>query len=131
MSYVRFADDDWTSDVYVFEDVSGGWTTYVANRHWVWDVELPPPIDLVEDYEGWTERHQKVMAMLGDRINFGPTSEDSEYGHWVALPSSDGYYNHRTPGECADHLERLASLGFHVPAGVVDDLRAEQKEMRL
>ena len=118
MSYARFSDDDWTSDVYVFADVGGGWTTFAASQHWDWESELPEPVEMTEDPDAWTERTNRVLAWFG-----------MENGHWVVLPEADDYYHHDTPGECADNLERLQSLGFHVPAGVVEALRAEQQEM--
>lgn len=119
MSYARFSSDDWTSDVYVY--AGSDWITIVRDRHWVWGVELPPEVEFAgHSIDAWLERHRKVMSMFDSR----------QYGHWADLPDpGKDYFNHATPGECADNLERLASLGFHVPAGVVDDLREEQKEM--
>ena len=45
MSYCRFSSDDWQCDVYVYADVAGGWTTHVAAVRFVFDKELPPPVE--------------------------------------------------------------------------------------
>jgi hypothetical protein len=41
-------------------------------------------------------------------------------------PEAGTSFNHDTPGECADNLERLRASGLIVPHWAIDDLRSEQ-----
>lgn len=46
----------------------------------------------------------------------------------IDLPDAGTDYVHDSPGECADNLERLKSLGFMVPGYAIEALREEQAE---
>ncbi len=121
MSYCRWSSDDYQSDVYVWADIAGTWRTEVAGRRWIFTAPLPPPVTIPVGRDGWAEewvaRSNAVSALL----------DDLDSGHWYDLPEPEGgrSYEHDTPGECADNLARLAALGFHIPAGVIEDLRTE------
>lgn len=122
MSYCRWSSDDFQCDVYVWEDVAGGWRTEVAGRRFVFN-ELPEPVELPRDYtdeqfRAWYDRRQQVGRMHGDESQ----------GHWLELPTPEGgrSYWHDTAGECADNLERLRVAGFNVPQSAVETLRGEQ-----
>lgn len=123
MSYCRFSSDDWQCDVYVWADIADTWRTEVAGRRWIFN-EIPPPVEFdpldEKKFRAWFDRHHKLMDMI----------DDPEHGHWLDLPTPEGChsYEHDTPGECADNLERLRGLGFNVPQGAIDALRAEQEE---
>lgn len=118
MSYCRFGDDDWTSDVYVY--AGNMWETVLSAAHRVWDVELPPPIDLQPDtVDAWVERDHLIMGWLDD-----PTK-----CHMVGHPTEEpGDWSHDNPIDCADNLQRLKDLGYHVPDGVIEELRASYGE---
>lgn len=143
MSYCRFSSDNWRSDVYVYEDVSGGWTTHVASRKRV----LPPipelPIgmftfgvkyakkDLSTSYPSkwhclahkawlwiwsWSHRlHSLTLSLIPLRD--------------IGLFYDGKSFNHPSPGECADWLEHLRRTGYHVPQYALDELRQEQSQM--
>lgn len=131
MSYCRWSSDDYTCDVYVYESFGDVWVTHVANRRWVSTTELPEPVELIPGDEArltaWFERHRLVLDRHGD----------PEHGHWLELTEHVGpdgaedvgaSFEHETPGECAANLQRLASLGFNVPQGVIADLLEERSE---
>lgn len=126
MSYCRWSGEDYQCDVYVWADVNGGWRTEVAGRRWVYEVELPPPVELApgctdEQVRAWYQRHRTVTDLHGDETK----------GRWFDLPEPDGgrSFWHDTPGECADHLERLREAGFNVPQYAIDALRQEAAEV--
>ena len=120
MSYCRWSSDDFQCDVYVYEDVCGGWTTHVAGRRRV----LPdavraafPAITDAGNVHQYFDRHAAVMSWI-----------ESEPQHWTdlsRLPSAGATFNDPTPTACADRLELLRSEGFHVPQYAIDELRAE------
>lgn len=115
MSYCRWSSDDFQCDVYVYEDVSGGFTTHVASNRLVYAEPLPAhvPFD-ADNMDAWMERHGKVNAMAdrADRVDIG-------------LPHDGESFNDDTASECADRLESLRSLGYIVPQYAIDALRGE------
>lgn len=107
MAYCRFSSDDFRCDVYVYEDVTGGWTTHVAgNRRAESYTPMPNDIDFAQ-MEEW------------EKANLVP----------IKLPHAGETFNDATPGECADRLESLRALGYQVPQRAIDLLREEQKGM--
>ena len=120
MSYCRWSTDDFTCDLYVYEDVSGGWTTHVAGLRVVWDARRPAPleVDWREDMGAWFERNRVVMALLDD-ISRVP----------IGLPADGETFNDPTPGACADRIEALQAMGYRCPDEVVALLREEQADL--
>jgi hypothetical protein len=114
MSYCRWSSDSWKSDLYVYEDVSGGWTIHVAGNRIIGDV---PPLDY-STAEKLGETYRAQMAVLKD-LGRAP----------IGLPQDGCTFHLASPGECADRIEDLAAIGYHVPPGVVEALRAEQAEL--
>lgn len=124
MSYCRFSSDDYQSDVYVYESAhldEPVWVVHVAQRRWVFHEPLPPEVDMTQDIDAWLRRRQEVSAQI----------DDTSRGHWIELPEPVEGSAHEldSPGECADLLESLAGQGFHVPEGVIDELRTEQASL--
>ncbi|WP_344250997.1 hypothetical protein, partial [Isoptericola hypogeus] len=98
MSYCRWSSDDHQCDVYVYEDVAGGWTTHVAGRRWVLAEPLPEPIEVSTDFtakqwDQWWARGRRVSAIL-DRSTTEP----------LALPHDGETFNDPNPVACADRL---------------------------
>lgn len=120
MSYCRWSSDDYQSDLYVFGDVDGGYVSHVAGRRYVLAESLPPPVDLgdsIESREAWLERHRKVQGIIKRSSH-----------EVIPLPERGESFFHETAGECADNLERLRAIGYHVPQKAIDRLREEQDE---
>jgi hypothetical protein len=122
MSYCRWSSDDYQCDVYVYEDVGGGWTTWVAGRtrRLREGVSFPPPVDSESDFAGWFERMRAVGRMVD-------SDHEGLLWDWVDLPDlpEGDHFNDATPGECADRLEWLRERGFSVPQYAIDALREE------
>lgn len=118
MSYCRWSSDDFQCDVYVYEDVSGGFTTHVAGNRLVYANPLPPEVPLDRDHFGaWMERHQAVMKMADEATRVE-----------ISLPHAGESFNDPTAAACADRLESLRELGYVVPQYAIDALREEAAE---
>lgn len=130
MSYARWSSDNYQCDVYVWHDIAGTWRTEVAARRPIFDVDLPPPVDqpIGEAHSperrawanAWTTRERQVRDLLGD-------SDDWTFRE-LDEPDGGRSYEHATPGECADNLERLRDAGFNVPQSAINSLRDESEE---
>lgn len=110
MAYCRWSD----CDVYVYEDVSGGWTTHVAGRRN--SAGKGPNLDFTTA-ETLMESYAALQAWQKD---------NSEYVE-IDLPSAGMNFNDASPGECADRLEALRKEGFDVPQCAIDELREEAR----
>lgn len=113
MAYCRWSD----CDVYVYEDVNGGWTTHVAGRRNANGKGPPVTGDTAEEL---------VESALAREKWF---RENQEYED-LYLPDAGKSFNHATPQECAENLTRLKNLGYDVPQDVIDELVHEQWLMR-
>lgn len=113
MSYCRFSSDDWASDVYVYESGSGLWVTRVAGNRTTGDIPKTPPLT-TETVDAYVAAHRVQMAYLRS----APREP-------ITLPYAGTALSDYTPGACADRLEHLRALGYHVPQYALDRLRAE------
>lgn len=111
MSYCRWSSDDFQCDVYCYEHVHGGWVTHVAGRRRVFTEPLPPPAP-EGDVRAWIERCMKVTKMESEHVDIG-------------LPYDGETFSTDTPGEMADVLERLGSVGYNVPGYAIESLKEE------
>lgn len=143
MSYCRWSSDNFRSDVYVYENVSGYWTTHVAGRR-----RLIPPIPefpyrwmpkfggeyspaerrvvyptgvarlcaaaFFTIVSGWNRLHYASLRVIPSRP--------------LNLPHDGETFNDPSPGECAKTLILLRNLGYHVPQFALEALRAEAQE---
>ena len=116
MSYCRFSSDDCQSDVYVYEDVNGGWTTHVAANKHVFAEPLPVPVD-EKNFEAWWEREKKVSAIVSKSpvVPLGLTYDGQSF-------------NDDSPEECAETLMMLRRHGYRVPQYAIDALTKEAKD---
>jgi hypothetical protein len=91
----------------------GGFTTHVAGRRHVLKGKLPPPVSM-DDIHAYFKREKKLMALLdkADFVNIG-------------LPCDGESFNDETASECAERLESLRDMGYHVPQYAIDALREE------
>jgi hypothetical protein len=120
VSYCRWSSEDWKSDVYVYQDVNG-WTTHVAGLKSAYTGELPPYVDLSADFTdaevtAWWNRNQHVRELMNERLVPIGLAYDGES------------FSDPTPGACADRLEHLRAVGYHVPEGAIIALRAEHMD---
>lgn len=118
MSYCRFSSDDGQCDVYVYEHYMGFWVTHVAGQKRRPIEPLPPPVPCSPERAAeWLARHKRVQEIL-DQSPYEP----------IGLPHDGESFEHATPDECAENLERLQALGYNVPQYAIDALREEAAE---
>ena len=116
MSYCRWSSDDFTSDVYVYAHVDGGWTTHIASRRHAADLsKLPPPVELLPDnVAAWVARNKELHAAI-------KAAGYVEIDH----PEAGKTYSDPTPADCAARLIALKASGLVVPQYAIDELLSE------
>jgi hypothetical protein len=129
MAYCRWSCMNGYCDAYVYEDAHGGWTTHLAGVRWP---------------EGAPESGMDAMfyAMNAECSNdeVAQAYKDAQQARddWnkqnppqpIEHPEAGASFNHDTPGECAENLERLRKEGFRVPDWAIDELREEERFMK-
>lgn len=122
MSYCRFSSDNFKSDLYVYENVAGCWTVHVAASRHIGDSDCPS-ITLPDDPD---DKDQLDAAMN----SYKAQREWLKSAKLVPidLPHAGETFHEPTPGACADRIEKLVALGYHVPTGVVEALREEEAQ---
>jgi len=118
MSYCRFSTDDYQCDVYCYESVGDFFAIHVAGSRYVYDEPLPPRIPFDQEHlKEWIERDRVVMSMVS-RARLEP----------IGLPHDGESFDEPTAAVAAERLEYLRDLGYRVPQGAIDALRAEVSE---
>lgn len=143
MSYCRWSSMNWMCDVYVYQDVGGGWTTHVAGRRRV----VPPVPDIpmslaLHRWSGcyWDRKSRTIIYPLRWRgVAYRAWSRLCTFWHnrihmgslrliplrTLGLPHDGESFNDASPADCADRLEQLRKLGYKVPQHAIDALRGE------
>lgn len=146
MSYCRWSSMNWMCDVYVYEDVGGGWTTHVAGQRRA----IPPVPDILASslsmaLHRWSgcyfdrESRAIVYPLRWRGIAYRMWTRLSTFWHNrvhmgslhliplrpIGLPHDGESFNDPSPVDCADRLERLRALGYKVPQRAIDALRGE------
>ena len=124
MSYCRFSSDSFRSDVYVYANVSGAWTTHVATvRMEHPDGKARPEEVSWADHPdpAWPDRfvaaHQALLEWLNECAAVA-----------IGLPFDGDSFDDAGPGECAERLKTLRDAGYHIPNGVIESLEEEARE---
>lgn len=120
MSYCRWSTDDFQCDLYIYEDVAGGWTTHVAsNRIPIQRDDLPLHVDIREDADAWLERYKTVSERV-DACEPLP----------IGLPYDGACFRDPDIPTLVERLGELKSLGYRFSDSVVEELVAEHAERR-
>lgn len=118
MSYCRFSSDCHQSDVYVYADVNGGFTTHVAGRRRkpLKPVPEPPPDDDMFPLAYWD----------------ACTAWTQGQGNWewqdITHEAAGQVFNDATEMECVDRLRALQAAGLNVPQYAIDRLLLDAEE---
>lgn len=143
MSYCRWSSDNFRSDVHVYENVSGYWTTHVAERR-----RLIPPIPefphrWMPSFGGEYSRHERRVVYRSCVARICAAMFFTIVAGWnrlhdatlriiplrpLNLPHDGETFNDPSPEECAKTLILLRNLGYHVPQYAIEALRTEAKE---
>lgn len=141
MAYCRWSSDHGECDVYVYENVVGGFTTHVAwrrLRHKVPDSikAMYPGTHMDRTTEEWSAQYLAAARAEREWRATLPQSEfpgmpaDSEFLDLATIgPEANQTFHDGTPQECAQRLQALQAKGFNVPAGVIDRLMAEPTDI--
>lgn len=145
MSYCRWSSMNWRCDVYVYEDVSGGWTTHVAGRRRIIQPIPDIPLGWLPRFGAtWSKETRKVVYpskwhKRAAHMMFSLSALWHKYLHQptmdliplrpIGLPHDGDSFNDGEPGECANRLESLRAMGYIVPQHAIDALREEQIEL--
>lgn len=121
MSYCRWSSLNFGCDLYVYEDVSGGWTCHVAGYRIVGEM---PEVVWPADGDRSPEALDRFAATRRAQHEFIMAAEKAPIG----LPHDGHTFNVPTAGEMAAWVERLVAMGYRAPAYVAEQLRAEQAE---
>lgn len=105
MSYCRWSTDNFTCDLYCYEDCSGGWTTHVAARR-----RTPEYTELPD----WT----KVDAAELDE--WGAKSFVD-----IGLPHDGESFNDPTLEDFLARVTSLRDMGYVVPDRVIENIKQE------
>jgi len=131
------------SDVYVYEDCYGGWTTMVAGNRLAFRPLPSWPYRLYPDF-GQKLRHggggviypNRLRRILGTVCYFIIGKWDALHS-WtlgkiphrdIKLPHAGERFNDPTPEACAVRLTLLRKLGYNVPQYAIDALVEEAKD---
>lgn len=115
MSYCRWSSLNWTCDLYCYEDVSGGYTTYVANRRIVGKVPEAPLQLLVEG------KLKEFEALECAQMKF---LEHAEYNN-IGLPYDGQSFNDPTLETFLARLLNLKKAGYNVPDYTINEVKKE------
>lgn len=127
MSYCRWSSDNGYCDVYVYEDVHGGWTTHVASARY----PEGRPQGYMEVFFSFMDAGGDAEAAHVPALEARAAQEEwDEANPVIAIesPKAGESFSHSSPGECADNLEQLRCEGFQVPQYAIDSLREEHCE---
>lgn len=115
MSYCRWSSDSYRCDLYVYESDDGFHTHVAGCRHVLDWSDLPPPVDVREDPEGYLSRHKALMAAL-DGAGLEP----------IGGPHDGESFIDGDAESCADRVAALRAAGYWCPDDVETLLRAER-----
>jgi hypothetical protein len=110
MSYCRFSSDDFKSDVYVYEDITGGWTIHVASSRIIGDIPKIPKLTEIST-DDFMKTYKKQMKFL-------KTAKRKK----IELKYDGETFNTESPIDCAIQLIKIKEEGYHIPNGVIDTL---------
>ncbi len=113
MSYCRFSSDCYGSDVYVYESCHGPIVIEVASSRYQ-SAEPRPVYPEAGTVGELADYHHATQAWV-QGAHLVP----------IGLPNDGDHLEADGPEEAAELLERLQTLGYHIPAGVIEVLREE------
>lgn len=123
MSYARFADDNWTSDVYCYHNGNGKYVTHVAHRRILGPIPAVPPMtadDLLDEDKLalWVQANDAQMEAV-QRAFHEP----------ITLPHAGETLYDSTLDAFLATLLRLRALGYRVPQTALDMINEETAEL--
>jgi hypothetical protein len=124
MSYCRWSSDNWTSDVYVYYNVSNLYCIHVAGMRIEGIENLPRNNEL--DRKFWADEldedeMKQYQELYESQMRFIDSCPQVKIG---GKYDGDSFYL-ETIEDLIEKLEDIQSHGYHVPTWLFDDLREE------
>lgn len=117
MSYCRFSSDNWRSDVYVY-GAAEGIVIHMASNRPVGEIPKGPPWEMINtDPQQFADLYNAQLAWLGECEREA-----------IDLPHAGQSFYGLTEAEAADLLDEMKAHGYHIPDGVIEELREEARE---
>lgn len=116
VSYCRWSTNDFQCDLYVYADVSGGWTIHVAGNRPIYKEPLPKRVPYTAaNIREYCDRQSVVMKMLetADRAPIG-------------LPHDRKSFNGDRDDTVAT-LKMLKDAGYQFPFDIIGEIAAEEE----
>ena len=114
MSFCRFSDDNWKSDVYAYES-DCGFEVHVASQRHVGEIPVVPSI-MDTDPDEWLELYNAHMERASKLVPIGG-------------PHDGESFRYATLRELRDGLLQLRADGYHVPdfaLGAIEEKLSEE-----
>lgn len=117
MSYCRWSSMGFMCDLYLYE-AECGWQLHIASNRMI----NPNPYPEF-DFENITQEAVDEWNSAKEKWHKDCVTEKIE------LPHAGERYNFDSPGECAEFLKELKTLGYVFPETIIGILEDEQKEL--
>jgi hypothetical protein len=115
VSYCRFSTDDFRCDLYLYQDVQGGYTLHVAANREVGEIPRVPSVGKCSKEE-WIEANRR-------QIDFLMTCERRPIG----LGHDGACFRMQDLAEVLATVRMLAAAGYRVPDYLIRDLEVEEE----
>ena len=115
MSYCRFSSDDFRSDVYIYADANGGYTTHVASHRYDGDI---PSVAAAFDNPFDAQRAADMFAAQSDFLQSTTMTE-------IGGPFDGQTFHDGTLGELLARMNELGTAGYRVPADAIAAVKRE------
>lgn len=115
MSLCRWSTDDFSCDLYIYYDYTGGITTHVAGNRPVGEIPKTPDF-MTSDPEVWLKAHKKQMEFL-EHCEQEP----------IDLPYAGETFNDPDEESLVERLKELKEIGYRFPLELLE-LEADVEE---
>ena len=128
MSYCRWSSDGFACDVYVYEDVMGGFTCHVARSKIVnlheapEEPKMPSDFGIVSDNNDWIPEYMEKSKIRSGWMENHAIREN------IGLEFDGETFNTDTATSMANELVLLKQMGYQVPQYAIDSLYEEGLE---
>jgi hypothetical protein len=130
MSYCRWSSDGNKCDVYVYEDVSGGFTCHVASRK-IMNLDEAPHVPSLFDYDSCRNGKTSDEDMEDFMVKYRAWMEwlqTKAVRKNIGLEYDGKTFNVETATEMGNSLKMLQNMGYQVPDYAIESLWEEGKE---
>lgn len=128
MSYCRWSSDGFACDVYVYEDVMGGFTCHVARSKIVnlheapEEPKMPSDFGIVSDNNDWIPEYMEKSKLRSEWLENHAIREN------IGLEFDGKTFNTESATSMANELTMLKNMGYQVPQYAIDSLYEEGLE---